>query len=89
MGAAGVAAARRRGGHFVNAIAPLLELAKRGQGVALGYESLTADLIAEGALARPFDLWAPAQDTYYVVLPSREQASPAALAFRDWLVAQA
>ena len=59
-----------------------------GQGVALGYEALCTDLLESGDLARPFDIWAPAQDTYYVVLANRDQASPAALAFRDWIFAQ-
>ncbi len=36
----------------------------------------------------PFDLWVPAQDTYFVVIANRDQASPAALAFRDWIFAQ-
>ena len=39
-------------------------------------------------LAAPFDLWVPAQDNYYVVIANRDQASPAALAFRDWLFEQ-
>ena len=85
---AGCPAVRRRDGHFVNAIAPLMELAKRGQGVALGYEALSTDLLTRGDLALPFDLWVPAQDNYYVVIANRDQASPAALAFRDWIFAQ-
>ena len=85
---AGVRDVRRRGGHYVNAIAPMMEMAKRGHGIALGYEALARDLIARGELARPFDLWVPAQDTYYVVLANRDQASPAARAFRDWIFAQ-
>ena len=86
---AGVRAVRRRDGHYINAIAPLMEMTKRGLGVALGYEALTRDSVARGELARPFELWVPAQDTYHVVLANREQASPAALAFRDWIFAQA
>jgi DNA-binding transcriptional LysR family regulator len=85
---AGVPAVRKRDGHFINAIAPMMEMAKRGQGVALGYESLCADMIADGDLALPFDLWVDAQDNYYVVLANRDQASPAARAFRDWIFAQ-
>lgn len=87
--AAGVREVRRRGGHYVNAIAPMMEMAKRGLGVALGYEALAKDLIARGDLALPFDLWVPAQDTYYVVLANRDQASPPALTFRDWIFQQA
>ena len=56
--------------------------------VALAYEALSADLLASGDLAVPFDLWVPAQDTYHVVLANRDQASPTALAFRDWIFAQ-
>ena len=85
---AGVSAVRKRGGHFVNAIAPLMELTRQGEGVALGYESLSPGLIARGDLAVPFDLWVPAQDNYHVVIANRDQASPAALAFRDWIFAQ-
>ena len=85
---ASVPAVRKRDGHFINAIAPMMEMAKRGQGVALGYESLCADMLEIGDLALPFDLWVPAQDTYFVVIANRDQASPAALAFRDWIFAQ-
>ena len=85
---AGVPAVRRRDGHFVNAIAPLMELAKRGQGVALGYESICRSMLEDGDLAAPFDLWVPAQDNYYVVIANRDQASPAARAFRDWVFEQ-
>ena len=83
---AGVAAVRKRGGHYVNAIAPMLELAKRGLGVALGYERLSAPLVEDGKLVRPFELWAPARDNYHLVLGDRARASPAARAFRDWIL---
>ncbi len=82
---AGVAAVRKRGGHYVNAIAPMLELVKRGLGVALGYERLSAALVERCELVRPFELWAPAQDNYHLVLGDRARASPAARAFRDWI----
>jgi LysR family glycine cleavage system transcriptional activator len=85
---AGVPAVRRREGHFLNAIAPMMELAKRGQGVALGYESICRSMLEDGDLAAPFDLWVPAQDNYYVVIANRDQASPAARAFRDWVFEQ-
>ncbi len=85
---AGVPAVRRREGHFLNAIAPMMELAKRGQGVALGYESICRSMLEDGDLAAPFDLWVPAQDNYHVVIANRDQASPAARAFRDWVFEQ-
>jgi LysR family glycine cleavage system transcriptional activator len=66
----------------------MMELAKRGQGVALGYESICRSMLEDGDLAAPFDLWVPAQDNYYVVIANRDQASPAARAFRDWVFEQ-
>lgn len=85
--ATGLPGLRKRGGHYVNAIAPLLEMAKRGLGVALGSLILCRGLIAQGELAAPFELTVPAQDSYHLILPER-QASPHAEAFRAWLLEQ-
>ncbi len=79
---------RKRGGHYVNAIAPLLEMAKRGLGVALGSSALCQGLIAEGMLVAPFDQTIVAQDTYHLILPERPKASKTAEAFRAWILGE-
>ncbi|MEM7222589.1 MAG: LysR substrate-binding domain-containing protein [Pseudomonadota bacterium] len=81
-------ALRKRGGHYVNAIAPLIEMAKRGLGVALGSMVLCEGLIAEGSLAAPFDLSIPAQDDYHLILPEGADSHPYVEAFKTWILAE-
>ena len=81
-------ALRKRGGHYVNAIAPLIEMAKQGLGVALGSLTLCQDLIARGELTAPFAHTIVAQDTYHLILPERSDAGRYAHAFRDWILDQ-
>jgi LysR family glycine cleavage system transcriptional activator len=86
--AQGLAALKRRGGHYVNTYVASLDMAKRGLGVALGHDLLCGGLIEDGALTAPFDLAVPTQDNYYLVVPDRGEMNEAARAFRDWVLGQ-
>ena len=86
--AAGVACVRNRSGHVLNSNTAILELARQGQGIALGYEFLAREMIHKGELVAPFDLAVPAQDNLYFVVSKAARDSQAAQAFKTWLFAQ-
>ncbi len=58
------------------------------QGLALGRSVLTADYIANGQLVRPFDIFVPAEHSYYLLCQERTMNSPKIKAFREWLIAE-
>jgi LysR family glycine cleavage system transcriptional activator len=67
----------------------LLRAAVEGQGIALGQDSLVADMIKEGKLVAPC---APRLKTgfgYYLVFPHGADARPEIKLFKDWIVAAA
>ncbi|MEM7224190.1 MAG: LysR family transcriptional regulator [Pseudomonadota bacterium] len=83
--ALGITSVRDRSGHVLNSNTAILELARQGYGVALGYELLARDMMAKGELVAPFDLAVPAQDNLYLVISKTARDSAAAQAFRLWL----
>ncbi|GAB2179076.1 LysR substrate-binding domain-containing protein [Dongia sp. agr-C8] len=67
----------------------LLRAAQEGQGLALGQDSLVADMIKDGRLVAPC---APRLRTgfgYYLVFPHGADARPEIKLFKDWIVAEA
>lgn len=85
---AGVAGKPRSGRSFTNYVIAL-QAAQDDQGVALGWHSLVAPLVAEGKLSRLGDVEIPAPGAFYVTWNASRDLSPEAVALRDWLVAQA
>ena len=80
-------AAARRGVRFSDIT--LVEAATvAGQGVSLGDEFIAGRAMAQGLLVRPFDLALPAAQAYHLVTPAGRGDTPAAAAFRDWLIAE-
>jgi len=77
-----------RGPGFTDATL-MLEMARRGVGVALGRSGLIADDLAEGRLVRPFALSRPADYAYYAVVPEGHAGSARVRAFLDWLEEEA
>jgi DNA-binding transcriptional LysR family regulator len=65
----------------------LLQAALEGQGIALGWSLLTDELLARGALVRPLPHALRSPRGFWFVMASGKR-SAAALAFRDWLLAQ-
>jgi DNA-binding transcriptional LysR family regulator len=63
----------------------LLQAACEGQGVALGWNLLTDDLIEKGRLVRPLDATMRTPRNFYFVMRDSKRTAEAA-AFRDWLL---
>jgi LysR family glycine cleavage system transcriptional activator len=82
----GVAAPRRLPGIRVDDSSIALQAAERGQGVLLGRSVLVADALAEDRLKRLLRVSAPSEFAYYVAWPRQRDLSPAADAFRAWLL---
>jgi LysR family glycine cleavage system transcriptional activator len=74
-----------QGIHFDTLIAAL-ELAKAGEGVALGRSSLIKGMIATGQLVAPFEQKLPTSDAFYLVSSKQELEHPHAELFRAWLL---
>ncbi len=66
-----------------------VQAAVNGQGIALGWRRLLADLLDSGALVRPIEAALPSTNAYYVILPAGSPPSADALALHDWIVAEA
>jgi LysR family transcriptional regulator, glycine cleavage system transcriptional activator len=65
-----------------------IKAAVSGQGIILGYSSYTDAEIAEGKLAKPFDLTVPIVSGYHLVYLEERLADPRVGAFRDWVIAE-
>ncbi len=66
-----------------------VQAAVNGQGIALGWQRLVAELLESGALVRPIQALLPSADAHYVYLPAGGEPSLDAIALRDWIVAEA
>lgn len=85
------------GNHFIDpsqgmrfdTLITALEMAKAGQGVALGRSSLVKDMLATGTLIAPLDQRVATSEAFYLVGPAQDYSRPEVLAFWDWLVAEA
>ncbi|MCB8879137.1 transcriptional regulator GcvA [Acidisoma cellulosilytica] len=86
--AAGVGGLPQRRGPVFNDHALVIQMAMRGQGVALGDIPLLSEDIAAGRLIAPFPLTI-GTGGYWIVAPDLGDLVPAARAFADWLKAEA
>ena len=66
----------------------ILEAARRGLGMALGWRHLVDDELEAGTLVRPVTRSVTTRYAYYVVWPFNEELSPIARRFRDWLLGE-
>jgi LysR family glycine cleavage system transcriptional activator len=66
-----------------------LTAAVDGQGVVLGMEALTSDLIESGQLVVPFGISVPVDNAYYAISLTEYADHPRIEAFRDWLIKEA
>jgi LysR family glycine cleavage system transcriptional activator len=83
------AADTQRHGTVMGDSSLLLRAAQEGQGIALGQDSLVADLIKDGKLVAP---GAPRLKTgfgYYLVFPHGADERPEIKLFKDWIAAEA
>lgn len=65
-----------------------LEIARHGGGVTMAHDTLAADLIAAGALVRPFDHAPMLSEGYFMFPPPSHAQTPASIAFTAWLEAE-
>lgn len=76
------------GRHFSDAMLAI-EAALAGQGVALAARPMVAPSLAAGTLVAPFPVAIRSPYTYWLVARADVARRPAAVAFRQWVVAQA
>jgi LysR family glycine cleavage system transcriptional activator len=65
------------------------QAALAGQGVMLGWRSITGDLVNEGRLARVADAAIVPSEAFYIVAAARPRSPEAAATVLAWLVAAA
>lgn len=70
----------------LNDYALVLQAALEGQGVALGWQHLTAPLVERGLLLRPLPQRQATGAGFYVVWPKDQTLSPQATTVRDWIL---
>ncbi len=73
----------------MNAYPLIVEVARAGQGVALGWAQLVDPYLADGSLVRPLAESAVTEFGYYAVWPASGEPDPLAAAFRDFLLEEA
>jgi len=78
---------KHRGLH-VNNYPLLIEAAKNGQGIALGWRYLVDDCLADGSLVRPFNTSAVTAFSYYLVWSDQLAPSHSVSVFSDWAKSQ-
>ena len=64
-----------------------MQAALEGQGVALGWNLLTDDLLASGKLVRPLAATMRSRLGFYFLIANGRRSAEV-LAFRDWLLEQ-
>lgn len=67
----------------------VMDLARRGEGVALVRSSFADDALRSGELSVPFDLALALDEAFYLVQPLKRTLCPQAEAFRDWVFEEA
>lgn len=65
----------------------VIQAAREGQGIALGWTLSTADLIARGELVRPIDTTLKTRAEYYLVVSEEASAAPVS-AFCEWVLGE-
>jgi DNA-binding transcriptional LysR family regulator len=77
-----------RGLRFTNYV-QATQAALAGQGVMLGWRSITGDLVKEGRLARAADAPLVPDEAFYIVAAARPRAAEASASVLAWLCSQA
>ena len=67
----------------------VMDLARRGEGVALMRSSFAEDALRTGDLSVPFDQVIELDEAFYLAQPLKRALRPEAAAFRDWLFEEA
>ncbi|CAN7579053.1 LysR substrate-binding domain-containing protein [Rhizobium sp. LjRoot254] len=85
LDAAGLEGAEISQGHVFNEASLCLDAVMAGQGVMLAWQTLTADMIAEGRLAAPFDIRARTGFGHYFITAKGVRDSRKVQIFKAWL----
>jgi DNA-binding transcriptional LysR family regulator len=85
LDAAGLHGAEISQGHVFNEASLCLDAVMAGQGVMLAWQTLTADMIAEGRLAAPFDIRARTGFGHYFITAKGVRDSRKVQIFKAWL----
>ena len=72
----------------VNNYPLLIEAAKAGHGIALGWRRLVDDALEQGSLVRPIDETVETDFAYYLVWPDRYGRTPEVEGFCSWMSSQ-
>jgi LysR family transcriptional regulator, glycine cleavage system transcriptional activator len=67
----------------------VLDLARRGEGIALVRSSFAADALRRQDLSAPFEQALELDEAFHLVQPAKAALRPEAEAFRDWLIEEA
>ncbi|WCN09553.1 LysR substrate-binding domain-containing protein [Marinomonas mediterranea] len=63
-----------------------LEMAKLGQGFALGRTSVVKDMIENGTLIAPFEKTLETSEAFFLTYPTHQYLSPGAEVFKQWVL---
>jgi DNA-binding transcriptional LysR family regulator len=85
LDAAGLEGAEINQGHVFNEASLCLDAVMAGQGVMLAWQTLTADMIAEGRLAAPFNIRARTGFGHYFITAKGVRDSRKVQVFKAWL----
>ena len=77
-----------QGPHFNN-YTMVIQAARDGQGIGLGWRRLIRPQLEAGHLRQVTEASVVPQDGYAVVMPERRRDDPRVAAFRDWIMAEA
>lgn len=66
----------------------VIDAARNGSGLALGWKHLVGDHLANGTLVRPFTETVKTQNGYHMIWPFNTEMAPIAAAFHDWTMAE-
>ncbi|MEM7057901.1 MAG: LysR substrate-binding domain-containing protein [Pseudomonadota bacterium] len=72
----------------INSYPLIIEAAKAGQGLALGWRHLVDQPMAEGQLVAPLPNSVTTEFGYYLIWPADRPLDPLTAAFRNWLLGQ-
>lgn len=88
LSACGTDLPTRHNGYRINSYPLVVEAAKNGQGVALGWRYLVDDYLANGSLVKPLNNSVRTRFGYHLVWPSQQSLAPAGVIFREWAIEQ-
>ena len=66
----------------------VIDAARNGSGLALGWKHLVGDHLATGTLVQPFAETVKTQNGYYMIWPFNTEMALIAAAFQDWIMAE-